>query len=50
MPVSQEACSNHGKSYKGQHLIVDGLQFGDLVHYSHSRKHGSMQADMVLER
>jgi hypothetical protein len=29
---------------------VAGLQFRGLVYYRHGRKHGSMQADMVLER
>jgi hypothetical protein len=32
------------------HLIGAALQFRDLVHYYHDRKHGSTQADMVLER
>jgi hypothetical protein len=36
-------------SYKGQHLIGAGLQFRGSVHYHHGRKHGSVQADMVLE-
>ena len=37
-------------SYKGKHSIGDGLQFRGLIHCHHSRKHGGMQADMVLER
>jgi len=41
---------DHGNSYKGQHLIGAGLQFRDLVHYGHGRKHGRMQADMVLKK
>ena len=41
---------DHGNSYKGKHLIGAGLQFRDLVHYHHGGKHGSMQADMVLEK
>jgi hypothetical protein len=34
-------------THKGKHLI--GSQFRGLVHYHHGRKHGRMQADMVLE-
>ena len=30
-------------------FIGSGLRFRGLVHYHHGRKHGSMQADMVLE-
>ena len=37
-------------SYKGKHLIKAGLKFRGLVHYHHGRKHGSMQADTVLEK
>jgi hypothetical protein len=40
----------HGNSYKGKHLIEAGLQFRGLVYPCHGRKHGSMQADMVLEK
>jgi hypothetical protein len=35
---------------KEKHLIGSGLQFQSLVHYYHGRKHGCMQADMVLEK
>jgi hypothetical protein len=35
-------------SYKGKHLI-GAYYFRGLLHYRHGRKHGSMQADMVLE-
>ena len=31
-------------------FIGSGLRFRGLVHYHHGRKHGSMQADMVLEK
>ena len=41
---------DHGNSYKGKHLTGTGLQFRGLIHYHHGRKHGSMQADMVLEK
>ena len=37
-------------THKGNHLIGTGFQFRDLVHYHHGGKHGSMQADMVLEK
>jgi hypothetical protein len=33
-----------------KHLIGAALQFRGLVHYHHGRKHGGMQADMVLEK
>jgi hypothetical protein len=36
---------DQGNSYKGQHLIGDGLQ----VHYHQGRKHGSIQAGMALK-
>jgi hypothetical protein len=41
---------HHGNSYKGKHLIGAGLQFRGLVYYHHGRKHGGVQADMVLEK
>jgi hypothetical protein len=41
---------NHGNSYKGKHLTGVGLQFRVLAHYHRGRKHGGMQADMVLGR
>ena len=41
---------DQGNSYKGKHLIGAGLQFRGSVHYHHGRKHGSIQADMVLEK
>lgn len=37
----------HGNFNKEKHLIVACLQFQRLVHYHHSRKHASMQADIV---
>jgi hypothetical protein len=40
----------HNNSYKGKHLIGAGLPFQYLVHYHHGGNHGSMQADMVLEK
>ena len=41
---------DHDNSYKGKHLIGAGLQFRGLVYYHHGRKHGGVQADMVLEK
>jgi hypothetical protein len=41
---------DQGNSYKIKHLTGTGLQFRGLVHYYHVRKHGSIQADMVLEK
>ena len=31
-------------------LVGAGLQFRGLVHYHHGRNHGSVQADMALEK
>ena len=41
---------DHGHSYKGKHLIRAGLQFRVVAYYCHGRKHGSMPADLVLEK
>jgi hypothetical protein len=37
-------------SYKGKHSVGAGLQFQRFIHYHHGRKHGSIQADIVLEK
>ena len=34
----------------GQHLIGLSYNVRGSVHYHHGRKHGSVQADMVLEK
>jgi hypothetical protein len=34
---------------KGKHLTGAGLQFRGSVHYHPGRKHGSTQADMLME-
>jgi len=39
---------DQGNSYKG-HFTGAGLQFRGSVHYRHNRKHGGIQAGMVLE-
>jgi hypothetical protein len=41
---------DHSNSYKGKHLTGAGLQLRSVVHYHHGGKHGSKQADMVLEK
>jgi hypothetical protein len=41
---------DHGKFYKGKHLIGAGLQFRLSVYYHHDRKHVSIYSDMVLEK
>jgi hypothetical protein len=47
LPVKRQ--EDYWSSYKEKHLIWAGLQFRALIHYCHGRKHGSTQADMVLE-
>jgi hypothetical protein len=39
---------NNGNVHIGKNLIRSGLEFRGLVHSG--RKHGGMQADMVLEK
>ena len=41
---------DHSSSYKGNYFIGAVLQLRGLVHYQPGRKHGSVQADMVLEK
>ena len=41
---------HRGNSYNGKQLIGAGLQFRGLTHSHTGRKHGGMQADMVLQR
>lgn len=41
---------DYGNAYKRKHLIRADLQFRGLVHYHLGGKHGSTQADMILER
>jgi hypothetical protein len=41
---------DHSSSYKGQHLIGTGLHIKGLVQYHQGGKHGSVQADMVMEK
>jgi hypothetical protein len=46
--VAVERHPNHNNSYKGKHLIGDGLEFRGLVHCQ-GKKHYSMQGNMVQE-
>jgi hypothetical protein len=41
---------NHSNSYKEKHLFGLAYSFRDSVHYCHGKKHGGMQADMMLEK
>ena len=41
---------DHSNSYKRKCFIVAGLRFGGLIHYHYNRKHGGIQADLVLEK
>ena len=40
---------DHSNSYRGKNPLGLAYSFRGLVHYHHGRKHGSIQADMVLE-
>ena len=42
-------CDSGYDSKKGKHFIGLTYSFRGLVHYHHSRKCGSLQANMVLE-
>jgi hypothetical protein len=39
-----------GNSHEGQDLTLTGYSLRDSVHYHHGRKHGSTQADIVMEK
>lgn len=47
--IAVERPHDQGNSYNGEHLIGGGFRFWGSVHCHHGRKHGSIQADMVLE-
>ena len=49
MALAEEIFRQSSIFYKVKHLIGTTLQFRGLVDY-HGRKHGSIQADMVLEK
>jgi hypothetical protein len=49
-PIAVNRHRDCGDSYKGNHFIVAGLQFTGLVPGHHSKEHGRMQADMMLEK
>jgi hypothetical protein len=40
----------HSNSYNRKHLNGEAYSFRDLAYYCHGGKHGSVQADMVLEK
>ena len=40
---------DYSSCYKGKHLGL-AHNFRGVVHYCHGRNHGSMQADVVLEK
>jgi hypothetical protein len=41
---------DHSNLIKENVYLEPGLQSRALVHYHHGRKHGGLQADMVLEK
>ena len=45
-----EGHHDQGNSYQCKLLIGAGLQFPGSVHYHPGRKHGSVQADILLEK
>jgi hypothetical protein len=49
--IVEKRCHDHSSSYKRKHFEL-GLHysFRGSAHYRHSGKHGSTQADMVLEK
>jgi hypothetical protein len=47
--LAVKRCRDQGNSYKDTSLIVLAYSFRGFVHYCYSRKHGIVQADMVLE-
>jgi hypothetical protein len=48
--IAAQRHHDQGNSYKGQHLIGLAYRFRGSGHYYHGRKHGSIQASMVLEK
>lgn len=48
--IAMKRHRDHRNSYKGKQLIRADLEVSSLVHNSHGGKHGSTQADMVLQR
>lgn len=42
--------NDHGNSYKGNISLGLVYRFKDLAYYHHGRKHGGVQADVVLEK
>lgn len=50
VPVAVERHYDRDNSYKEKNLTGAGLQYRDLIHCCHGRKHGDMQTYMVPER
>jgi hypothetical protein len=50
VPVAVKRHHGQGNSYKGQHLIRSGLEVQRFSPLSSRWEHGSVQADMVLEK
>ena len=49
--ISVNCHHDHGDSFNGKHSMwVTTYSVRDLGHYLHSREHGSLQTDMVLEK
>ena len=46
--IAMKRHHDHKNSYDEKHFIGAGFQSKGYVHHCHGRKHGSMQADMVL--
>ena len=50
LSIAMKKHHDRSNSHKGKHSTGAGFQFRSEDHCHHSGKHGSMQADMVLER
>ena len=48
--IAMKRRHDHSNSYKVKHFLGARYSFRGLVHYLHDGKHGSMQADMALDR
>jgi hypothetical protein len=49
-PVAVKRHHDHSNSYKSKNLLGLAYRFRGLVHYQQQQKHGSTQADMVLDK
>jgi hypothetical protein len=48
--ISVKRYHDHNNFYKENIYLGLAYSFRGLVHYHHGRKHGTVQADMVLEK